>query len=95
MRKFRCQTLLYAAALGIAACAAPAYAQGQIDASAVAALKPGQSLLEIKCADAMPLWLTEALNKNGIRRVSFSKYGTAYTTIQTRMLIEKGGVNVA
>ena len=58
-------------------------------------LQPGQSLLEIKCADAMPLWLSEALNKNGIRRVSFSKYGTAYTTIQTRMLIEKGGVNVA
>ena len=58
-------------------------------------LKPGQSLLEIKCAGAMPLWLTEALNKNGIRRVSFSKYGTAYTRTLTRALMEKGGVNCA
>ncbi len=58
-------------------------------------LKPGQSLLEIKCAGAMPLWLADALSKNGIRRISFSKYGTAYTTIQTRALIEKGGINCA
>ncbi len=58
-------------------------------------LRPGQSLLEVKCADAMPLWLVNALNENDIRRVSFSKYGTAYTATQTRALIEKGGVNCA
>ena len=58
-------------------------------------LRPGQSLLEIKCANAMPLWLSDALSKNNIRRVSFSKYGTAYTRTQTRALMEKGGVSCA
>ena len=65
-----------------------------IDQKPIAPL-PGQSLLEIKCAGAMPLWLADALNRNGIRRISFSKYGTAYNTIQTRALIEKGGVHCA
>lgn len=58
-------------------------------------LRPGQSLLEIKCANAMPLWLVDALNKNGIHRISFSKYGTAYNTLHTREMIEKGGFNCA
>lgn len=42
-------------------------------------LEENQSLLEIKCADAMPLWLTQALTKHKIYRTSFSKYGKAYT----------------
>ena len=58
-------------------------------------LRPGQSLLEIKCADAMPLWLVDALNENGIRQISFSKYGTAYTTELTRAITEKGGIHCA
>ena len=36
-------------------------------------------LLEIKTAGAMPLWLADALNAEGILPGSFSKYGTAYT----------------
>ena len=58
-------------------------------------LGPGQSLLEVKCAGAMPLWLVEALNANGIRQSSFSKYGTAYSTVLNRELLQKGGVNCA
>lgn len=58
-------------------------------------LRPGQSLLEIKCAGAMPLWLAAVLDRNNIRRTSFSKYGTAYTVTQTRALMEKGGVHCA
>ncbi len=55
-------------------------------------LKPGCSLLEIKAADAMPLWLTRALSENGIRQISFSKYGTAYTAIQTQKAFSKGDI---
>lgn len=35
-------------------------------------------LLEIKTAGAMPLWLADALDAEGILPGSFSKYGTAY-----------------
>jgi len=35
-------------------------------------------IMEIKCADAMPLWLVQALSANKIYTTSFSKYGTAY-----------------
>ena len=41
-------------------------------------LDPGQSLLEIKTATALPLWLTHALCEADIQHISFSKYGTAY-----------------
>jgi SPX domain protein involved in polyphosphate accumulation len=41
-------------------------------------LNEDQCLLEIKCADAMPLWLTGALAKHKIYQTSFSKYGMAY-----------------
>ena len=46
-------------------------------------LSPGQSLLEVKVAAAMPLWLTHELNRLGIYRVSFSKYGRAYEMKQS------------
>lgn len=36
-------------------------------------------LLEIKTAGAMPLWLADALDAEGILPSSFSKYGTAYS----------------
>ena len=39
---------------------------------------PGQSILEIKVQDAMPLWLNAILNECGISRCGFSKYGEAY-----------------
>ncbi len=46
-----------------------------------ALLLPGQSLFEVKVAEAIPLWLAEALDRAGIRQASFSKYGEAYKTI--------------
>ncbi len=42
-------------------------------------LPEGTVLLEIKTAGAMPLWLADALDAEGILPGSFSKYGTAYT----------------
>ena len=51
-------------------------------------LLPHQSLFEIKTADAIPLWLVEALEAGEVRQASFSKYGEAYTTI----LKERSGV---
>ena len=41
-------------------------------------LAPGESLLEIKTASALPLWLVSVLSEAEIRKNSFSKYGTAY-----------------
>ena len=41
----------------------------------------GQSLLEIKTAAAIPLWLVSFLSQAGIRQTSFSKYGTAYLSM--------------
>jgi len=41
-------------------------------------LSPNTYVMEIKCSDAMPLWLTSALSKNKIYKESFSKYGKAY-----------------
>lgn len=43
-------------------------------------LAPGMSLLEIKAADAFPLWLAALLSRCGIRQTSYSKYGEAYLT---------------
>ena len=44
-------------------------------------LSPGQSLLEIKVGEAIPLWLVKLLNEADIKQTSFSKYATAYTTL--------------
>ena len=43
-----------------------------------AILDEGQYIMEIKCAEAMPLWLVKALAENKIYKTSFSKYGKAY-----------------
>lgn len=42
-------------------------------------------ILEIKCINSMPLWLTHALDRLKIYSSSYSKYGTAYK----KMLAEK------
>ena len=55
-------------------------------------LLPRQSLLEIKTAGAIPMWLVEALDRAEIRHVSFSKYGEAYTIMNERTKQERGGV---
>jgi len=49
-------------------------------------LEPDKVLMEVKTADAIPLWLTHFLNKNHIYQTSFSKYGTAYSTIYNNKL---------
>ena len=54
-------------------------------------LLPSQSLFEVKTADAVPLWLVEALDAGGIRQASFSKYGEAYKAI----CMERLGVTCA
>lgn len=41
-------------------------------------LEEGQTLMEIKTAGSMPLWMTHALTQQQICRTSYSKYGTAY-----------------
>lgn len=41
-------------------------------------LAKGMTLMEIKVPGAMPLWLCELLNQNGVYTTSFSKYGVCY-----------------
>lgn len=55
-------------------------------------LKDGQSLMEIKSGTAMPLWLVDIINKSGVKRSSFSKYGNAYLSILKDELTERRGL---
>ncbi len=41
-------------------------------------LPPGLTLMEIKTAGGIPLWLTRVLTANQIFKTSYSKYGNAY-----------------
>ncbi len=41
-------------------------------------LAQGTTLMEIKVPGAMPLWLCDLLNRNGVFPTSFSKYGVCY-----------------
>ena len=41
-------------------------------------LPDGLVLMELKCAGGIPMWMTRVLSSEGIRKTSFSKYGTAY-----------------
>lgn len=50
-------------------------------------LTSDQILMEVKAAEAIPLWLVKLLSDNQIYKTSFSKYGTAYRTL----FEEKGG----
>lgn len=47
-------------------------------------LDKGQSLMEIKVADAMPLWLSHELSALGIFKANFSKYGNTYRAMCAR-----------
>lgn len=51
-------------------------------------LAPDQVLMELKTPGGLPLWMVHFLSENGIRRISFSKYGSAYEKMMTedRML---------
>jgi len=58
-------------------------------------LPPGRSLMEVKVGAAMPLWLTELLDRGQIRRTSFSKYGSAYCALLQTESNETRGVYCA
>lgn len=58
-------------------------------------IEPEQSLLEIKTGMAMPLWLTEVLSTHEIRKISFSKYGTAYLRLLKNKMLESRGIHYA
>ncbi len=53
-------------------------------------------LLEIKTAGAMPLWLSHALDEEGILPGSFSKYAAAYTRVREEkkhfVSVTEGGI---
>ncbi|MCI2105991.1 MAG: polyphosphate polymerase domain-containing protein [Intestinimonas sp.] len=55
-------------------------------------LRPGESLMEIKAASAIPLWLAHLLSSCRIYETSFSKYGRAYCTMLQDNLNETRGV---
>ena len=44
-------------------------------------LPEGMVLMELKCSGGIPLWMMEVLSRKRIYKTSFSKYGTAYTTL--------------
>ena len=59
-------------------------------------LPEGTVLMEIKTAGAMPLWLADALDAEGILPGSFSKYGAAYTRVlreKNAFFMTEGGNN--
>lgn len=43
-------------------------------------------LMEVKTAEAIPLWLVKILSEQKVYKTSFSKYGTAYQTLFTEQL---------
>lgn len=54
-------------------------------------LSPELCIMEIKALNAMPMWLTSALNELKIFPGSFSKYGTAYGIVNQRKSMKNGG----
>ena len=53
-------------------------------------IAPNQRLMEVKIVGAMPLWLADAMARLQIRRISFSKYGTAYKRYIRQKLYAEG-----
>lgn len=47
-------------------------------------LRKGQTLMEIKTAGGLPLWMSHTLNHLKIFKTSFSKYGLAYQNMMTK-----------
>ena len=44
-------------------------------------LPEGRILMELKCSGGIPLWMVRVLSCENIYKTSFSKYGTAYSTL--------------
>ncbi len=63
-----------------------------IEPDGVHVLDPALSILEIKCAEAIPLWLVKLLEEYDIKKVSFSKYGNAYIHMLDERLKEHKGI---
>lgn len=58
----------------------------------ISLLESGQSLMEIKAGEAIPLWMCDVLSREKLFRTSFSKYGRVYTRlIEPRKKIIIGG----
>ncbi|MCR4901885.1 MAG: polyphosphate polymerase domain-containing protein [Butyrivibrio sp.] len=55
-------------------------------------LKPGQHLMELKIAGAIPMNLAHILDELDIRKTSFSKYGRGYEMMLSQQLEEKKDV---
>lgn len=55
-------------------------------------LEPGQTLMEIKTSQSIPLWMAQVLSAERIYRTGFSKYGSAYMKIYNQ---RKGVKNYA
>lgn len=53
----------------------------QSEPSGTSLLAPGQTLMELKTAGGLPLWMSHVLTQGRIYQTSFSKYGTAYQDI--------------
>lgn len=51
-------------------------------------LKKGETLMEIKTAGGLPLWMSHELNRLRVYRTSFSKYGLAYQHMMTNTSME-------
>lgn len=47
-------------------------------------LKEGETLMEIKIAGGLPLWMSHELNRLKVFRTSFSKYGLAYQDLMAK-----------
>lgn len=52
-------------------------------------LEKGQTLMEIKTAGGLPLWMSHELNRLKVFRTSFSKYGLAYRHIRRKTETEE------
>ncbi|MDE7164248.1 MAG: polyphosphate polymerase domain-containing protein [Clostridiales bacterium] len=48
----------------------------------------GKILMEVKAGTSIPMWLCRLISANGIRKTSFSKYGSAYSIERNKQLTE-------
>lgn len=55
------------------------------DEISLALLGEGSAIMEVKCLDAYPSWLVDALSQAHAYPSSFSKYGTFYKAVQAGM----------
>ena len=53
-------------------------------------LEKGYSLMEIKTAQGIPMWMVKILNEGDMKKANFSKYGKAYESI---LNYEKNGLD--